>query len=267
MATETEYSAAPSQDLTEPKKSRGCLYGCLFAVFAVVGLALCAGIGGWWFVTGQVAKYTAEMPVELPVEAYTEEQMTELHTRVDTFKNTLDQGDQPEQDLVLSAADINAMINENEEMQGKAFVKIADGAVSGDVSVPTDALPGGKGRFFNASATFKVSMENGVLIVTLVDAEVKGEKVPQQFIDSMSRENLAKDLYKDPKNAEMLRRFESAQIEDGQLILKLRREPEINSGDSNTAAETPETNSETPNSTSEPAAPAESDAVTETIAN
>ena len=114
-------------------------------------------------------------------------------------------------------------------------MKITDGKVSGDVSIPMDAIPGGKGRYFNGSASFNVSMENGVLIVTLADAEVNGEPVPQRVIDGMAKENLAKDLYKDPKNAEFMRRVDSVRVEDDKIILKLR--PEEAKTDNNDADE------------------------------
>ena len=38
----------------------------------------------------------------------------------------------------------------------------------------------------------------------------------------MRKQNLAKDVYKDPKNAEMIRKLESLEIKDGKIILKVR---------------------------------------------
>ena len=38
----------------------------------------------------------------------------------------------------------------------------------------------------------------------------------------MRKQNLAKDAYKDPKNAEMIRKLESLEIKDGKIILKVR---------------------------------------------
>jgi hypothetical protein len=198
---------------------------------------ICAGVGGYFLITGQVKKYTAETPMELPKVEFTAEQMSELQGRIDKFKHALDE-ELPSEDLVLTADDINALINEEEKLRGRAYVAIKDGKVTGDISVPTDMIPGGKERFFNASATFEVTMENGVLVVTLADAEVKGEKVPQEVIDAMSQENLAKDLYKDPKNAAMIRRFDKIEIEDDKIILKLRRNDQSEGEDAADSAET-----------------------------
>ncbi len=217
------YESPVEEQVVEPKKSRGCLYGCLGAFGVMVLLVICGGFGIYFAISGQVKKYTAETAMELPKVEFTAEQMTELQDRLDTFKDALDDEAQPPQDLVLTADEINALINEEEQLRGRAYVEIKEGKVTGDISVPTDRIPGGKGRFFNASATFDVTLENGVLVVTLADAEVKGERVPQEVIDGMSQENLAKDLYKDPKNAEMIRRFEKIEIQDDKIILKLRR--------------------------------------------
>jgi hypothetical protein len=67
-----------------------------------------------------------------------------------------------------------------------------------------------------------VTLEDGVLIVTLSKAEVKGEQVPEAFMQEIRKENLAKDLYKDPKNARMIGRFDSISVEDDKIVAKLR---------------------------------------------
>ncbi len=41
-------------------------------------------------------------------------------------------------------------------------------------------------------------------------------------MNEIRQQNLAKDAYKDPKNAEMLRKIESLEIKDGKIILKVR---------------------------------------------
>ena len=228
----------PYQVAGERKSSRSCcVYGCLItfllAAFVVVG----GGFGAYWWFTGQVNRYTADAPADLPIVELSDEELAAIQARVDKFKETIEAGETPE-DLVLTAQELNALLTKDEDMRGRVFVRIEDGEVSGDVSIPTDFLPGGKGRFFNASATFEVSLDNGVLIVTLQDAEVKGEKLPQQFIDGMSKENLAKDAYKDPEVAATLRRIESISIEHDKIVLKPRVTPE------KTPAEGPTTDSE-----------------------
>lgn len=211
----------------------------LFMVLVVVG----GGLSGYWWIKGQVTRYTADAPANLPTVDLPEEELAEIRGRVDDFREKIEAGETPE-DLVLTADEINALITKNDDMKGKVYVSIKDGEVSGDVSIPVDSLPGGKGRFFNASATFDVSLENGVLIVTLADAEVKGERIPQQIIDGMSEQNLAKDVYKDPEVAATLRRIESVSIEDDQIILKPRVVPSQAEGDDVVAGENQASTSE-----------------------
>ncbi|WP_146454646.1 hypothetical protein [Rubripirellula tenax] len=126
-------------------------------------------------------------------------------------------------ELVLTADDINALINGEEKLRGKLLVSIDEGMIKGEISIPVESfLPASKGRFLNGSGTFDVSLEDGVLIVRLVTAEVKGEPLPDVFMDAMKKENLAKDIYKDEKNAKTIRRFESIRVEDDKIIARLK---------------------------------------------
>lgn len=203
---------------------KGCLWGCLIAGGLFIGSILCAGFGGYWFISSQVAKYTSETPIDLPTVDYTEEELAKLDARVESFKEKLDAGETPDEDLVLTADDINALIGKNEDLRGKVYVKIENNQVEGDVSFPLDKLPMGKGRFFNGSATFDVSMEGGILIVTAEQAEVNGDPVPEEFMQGLRNENLAKDVYKDPDNAKFMRQFEDIRIEDNKFILRIKRD-------------------------------------------
>ena len=41
-------------------------------------------------------------------------------------------------------------------------------------------------------------------------------------MNSLRDQNMAKDIYKDPKNAEEIRKLESIEIKDGKMIIKAR---------------------------------------------
>ncbi|MFV2067843.1 MAG: hypothetical protein ACC645_12785 [Pirellulales bacterium] len=213
------YKAETHEAAPEKKSGHCCLYGCLFSLVFLLMLAVCGGFAGYWFFQGQVAKYTSDKPAEMPVIEYSEEELAAIESRVETFKEAIDKGETPE-DLVLTAEELNALISKEDGLRGKVYVTIQEGQVSGEVSIPADFVPGGKGRYFNATATFNVSLDHGVLIVTLADASVKGKRVPQAFIDGMAGENLAKDIYKDPEMAETFRRFDRLTIEDDKIVLK-----------------------------------------------
>jgi len=217
------------QDAPPPPPKSGCgcwVWGCLSLVLVVV---VGGGVVGWFgyrFVGNQIQHYTSETPQVLPIVEYDEETMVVLETRFEDFRTKLKDGE-PTDDLVLTADDINAMISNNKDLKGKAFVRIEEGQIKGDVTIPTDGIPLAGGRFLNASATFDVSMDNGVLIVNLADAEVKGEKVPEQFLNAMRQENLAKNLYDDVETAKTFRRIESVVVEEGKVVLKVRKESDV----------------------------------------
>lgn len=222
-ADQPQFASDQYQPPTQ-NSNKGCLWGCLIAGGLIVAAVLCAGFGLYFFLTGQVEKYSSPTPVELPSVEYTDEEMAALESRIQTFREKLDAGETPEEDLELTADDINAMINANKDLKGKAFVDIEDDQVKGKVSIPLDGVPGGSGRYFNGSASFNVSMEGGVLIVTVDQAEVKGEPVPEQFLAPLRQENLAKDIYKDPENAKFMRQFEDIRIEDNKILLRVKRD-------------------------------------------
>ncbi len=264
----------PEHEPPPPKKS-GCscvAIGCLgLAALFVVGVGVMVG-GGFWFIRNQVQTYTSDAPADIPVVEYSDEQLEELKARVESFKARVaardddasddnadaapsesdpDESDpdrsgtsdpdaveiDPVQELALTAEEINALIATEEKMRGRVHVSIEDGELTGEISIPTDGFPGGSGRFLNASATFEVSMEDGILFVRINRAVVKGEPVPESIMEGLRQQNLAKDVYKDEENAEMLRKFESIRVEGDKLILKLRdpEEPADNtSGSDNT---------------------------------
>ncbi len=197
----------------------GCLIGgCLTVLVLLLGGTLATGFAGYWFFKGQIAKYTSEEPKQLPSVEMSEEEIAAIEQRVNGFQEQLEKGEAPDQ-LVLTADEINALISRQEHLKGHVFVKIGDGQITADVSLPTDAIPGAKGRYFNGSVTAEAELREGVLIVTLSQAEVNGNPVPEDIMQAIRQENLAKDIYKDPKVARGMAKFESLVIDDDRIIL------------------------------------------------
>ena len=208
----------------ERKSALGCLlYGCLFVVLAFILLAIALGVGGYLFVKNQVSKYTSETPMAMPVVEVTEAELAEIQGRVESFQEKIEAGVEEEEPepmtLVLTDDEINALITKDPNLKGRVHVTITEGQVTGEVSIPTDMLPIAKGRYFNATATLDVALEKGVLIVTLADATVKGQPLPQSFVDELRNQNLAKDNYKDPEVAKLLSQFDRLEVGDGQITL------------------------------------------------
>ena len=106
-------------------------------------------------------------------------------------------------------------------IRDSVYVTIAEGDVTAEVSVPVDMIPGGKGRFLNGSITAHVSLDDGFLLVRAADITVNGEKLPEEFVEAMKQENLAKSLNTNPDTRKRLREFESIEIVDDKVIITL----------------------------------------------
>jgi hypothetical protein len=219
-----------SFDLPRPQareRRHGCLfYGCITAVVLLVLGAVAAFLAVRYVVNRivqEVVKYSDTSPVPLPRVEMPLEQRRRLRERIDDFKKALDEG-RPTAPLALNADEINALIAEDPNLNGRLYVTLEGDKIRGRVSFPLGdlGLPALAGRYLNGAATLKASLENGVLIVTIDSLEVKGRPVPEQAMEGLRKENLAKDAYRDPKNAEFLRKLERIEIKDGQVIIEPR---------------------------------------------
>ncbi len=202
------------------KKSKwGCILGgCLgVIVIGLIGMGV-AGFVGWRMIAGQVEKYTSDTARELPVVEYSDEQMQSLQAKLDQIKNASENGEVAEP-IILTADDINALLAKEEDFRGRVAVRIENGQFVADVSIPTDKIPGGKGRFFNGSATADASIRNGRLDVHIDQASVNGEPVPEQVMAGVRAENLAKEINKEEKVTDVLKLFESGEIEGDKVVL------------------------------------------------
>lgn len=233
IVTDDAFGGAPYDPQREPPRVAasgkpfpwGCLLGgCFTASVLVVGLLVVVGFGTYRFYKQQVAQYTSEQSRQIPTVEVSPAEMKEIESRVETFQKKVEQGEAREP-LVLTAKELNAMINQQEQLRGKVYVTIKDDLIQAEVSFPTDALPGAQGRYFNASASVNASLENGVLVVNLDSAEVKGQAVPEAIMDQIRKENLAKDMNKNPEFVKSLKKFERLVIEGDKVILTPKAYP------------------------------------------
>jgi hypothetical protein len=215
MTETTPLSPAP--------KRRGCLfYGCLTSIVLLLlaGLLVFLGVR---FVRNQINSYTEAQPLKMPKVEMADAEFQLLQQRLKSFADALEPGKTLEP-LVLSERDLNALIAlsaNTKALADKVHVSLNGNEVKGMVSIPLSVLGWlGKGRYLNGDATFKVSLENGVLVVTAQEIRVKGRPLPETVMGPLRRENLAKEASQDPKNAEAIRKFESIQVEDSQVTIK-----------------------------------------------
>jgi hypothetical protein len=220
------HKIAPPYD--EPPRQRGCFfYGCIIAI--VLSLLLMMAIGVIFFVLYRwlgtvVEEYTATSPREMPRVEMPAEQRATLKERVEAFRSAIKEG-RPTEPLVLSSDELNALIQDNHDLNGKVFVAIDGDRLKGKVSIPLSEVPAfglTRGRYLNGEANLKVSLQDGILLVTLESIEVNGKDLPAELMNGLRNQNLAKDAYKDQRTAEEIRRYQSIEIKDGKLIIKAR---------------------------------------------
>lgn len=216
-----------------PAQGRGCFfYGCVFAGVGFILMVTLCGAGTFFmyrFASSLVTQYTGTTPLKLPKVEVSEEKQAELRDRVEAFRKALDSGEETPP-LVLTSNDVNALIEQSKEFKDKIFITLEKDKIKGQISLPLDAIgenvpifgPMVRGRYLNGEAELNVLLKDGVPTVTLEDIEVNGKHLPDEVMTNLRQENLAKDALKDRKNAEMLRKLESVELEDGKLIIKAR---------------------------------------------
>jgi hypothetical protein len=236
-----KFTPEPPQELP---KQRGCFfYGCIIASILAVLLALLLAVAAffaWRAFNQMIDQYTSTTPLELPKVEVPAEKRQALKDHIEEFRKAVEAGN-PTEPLVLTADDVNALIDENEELKGKVFVKIEGEDVKGKVSIPLDkfGLSVLNGRYLNGEADLKASLSDGVLIVTLEGIEVNGKSPPEEVMKGIREQNLAKDAYKDEKTSSMLRKLESLEIKDGKIILRVRAKPAASGGGTDMKKEEP----------------------------
>ncbi len=220
------YDNAPGFTPEPPRRERGCFfYGCVIAsVLFVIGLILAGALTYtiYYYYTKAIHDYTSTTPEQIPQVNMPEDRRKELNERVDAYTKAGNAGEAYE--LVLTADEINTLINENEDLKGKAYITIKGDQVTGKLSIPLEqwGLPGTKGRYFNGTATLKASIQNGQLDVRAQDLVVNDKPLPPNIKASLANENLAKDFSKDPGNAKMIAKIDSFEIKDDKVYIKTK---------------------------------------------
>jgi hypothetical protein len=171
------------------------------------------------FVFRTVEEFTDSTPMPLSVVTLPEPEMKTLKDRFDEFKKAVDHGRAAT--LTLTQDEINALINSDPHMHGRAFVAIEGGKVKGQISIPFDFPRLGR-RYVNGMAVCRVGLKDGELTVFIDELEVKGKPVPEHLLAQVRSKNLAEDVYKNPDNARVLRKLKRIEVKDGTITIESR---------------------------------------------
>ena len=205
------------------KPRRGCFfYGCISGLVLLV-LVLGALMAGLHYVKTLVNRYTDTQPMELPAVQMSQADVAKLKQGFEAFQQAV-RDQRPTKPLTLTADDINALIASGSEQQptrGKFYVSLEGEQVRGELSMPLQdmGLNMFKGRYLNGKATFNLSFLNGMLSVTPQTLQVKGQPLPEAYMQQIRKQNLAAALTNEPSTAAVLKGLEDIQIKEGKLVI------------------------------------------------
>ncbi|WP_145091680.1 hypothetical protein [Rosistilla carotiformis] len=195
----------------------GCLLPMLLLGIGVVGAA---GYG-WYFLTGKVVEYTETEPRSVPTVAYTDDEANEIAQRANEFFQRVQIGNADEQ-FVLSTRDLNVLLNSQPGLKDRVFVTLQNGRLRADLSIPTDRMPGGSGRFLNASGELALALDDTTVSLSVIEAEVKGEPVDESLLSQLRDLKLSTEEIQDPRFAALVGMFQKVTILDDRLVVQPR---------------------------------------------
>jgi len=211
------------QQQQQTKRRKGCMfYGCLGGLIVLLGIVL-AGLIGLHYAKKMYYEFTDSQAMPLPEVKLSQPEIEQLRHRVDDFNEAVRTGKHT-RPLTLSGDEVNALIATDKDFQqlkSKFYVTIEEDKLKAQMSVPLDELGLHifKGRYLNGSGSFAIRFRNGFLYLNAQDIRVKGKPLPDVYSQSIQKQNLARDVNSDPKATDALKRIESIEVKNGELVI------------------------------------------------
>jgi len=158
-----------------------CLCKCLiFTVLAIV-LSTTFALGYLYFwLNSVVGDFTVDTPRTFPVVEMSDTELNEVLDRVDSFFDSIVDGDTDVNDLVLKEDEINGFIGHSDFLRGNAMVTLHEDRIVETFSLPMDKLGLGK-RYFAGSEYLELKdkgeygKDGGSLLEMKVETKAKHE--------------------------------------------------------------------------------------------
>ena len=189
-----------------PPQGMGCFAkGCLTVL--IVGFILFAGlIGGTWYIYVQtVNNLTSPAPADVQIEPPTESQFQAAENTMDRLRTAI--ADNKETTVEFTGADLNALFARDpdfEDLRGKVRIEIADSIMTINVSAPLRSipLPRLKKRWFNGTARFSFTYDDGTFSFDIKSAEAGGHHVSDFILSSIDSfdESMNRDFLNELKS-------------------------------------------------------------------
>jgi hypothetical protein len=197
-------------------KAKRCIFRCckmiaLLLSAIVLLLGIFGGIVGYkvnQFISVQVQEWTVTEPQTLPVVEVPQSELTAFMNDAESFFEGIKHDRTDVKDMIISDRTLNGFVSVADEhnnhyhdhhhhhhhhhhsLYGTLYTEIKKNHVSLDISLPTDGVPGGKGRFLVGTKTLTwdpessilhVKMEKGPRTVGLDDMLILEEEKPLIF--------------------------------------------------------------------------------------
>ena len=113
-------------------------------------------------------------------------------------------------------------------MQSRFYVTLENDQLKAQLSVPLEdlGLHIFKGRYLNGSGTFSLSLRSGALYLNAQNITVKGKPLPETYMQSIRKQNLARDSNSDPRASAAFQRIQSVEIKTSELIITPKENPQ-----------------------------------------
>jgi hypothetical protein len=165
--------------------------------------------------------YTDDTAVELPRVEMEDSDIEALIEKVDNYYDDLTNGD-ASTPFTISEIELNALIQNHPELEHFSeivYLTLENDLLNGQLSIPLDGIPGLSDRYFNGNASFELVFEDNALAIFLIEAELNGDPIPDDFLADVRKENLANELYGDSDTRDVMRRIEDIEIRNGTIII------------------------------------------------
>ena len=170
---------------------------------------------------------TDATPAVLPPITLSESQLRQLQQRVETFRESIRSRQSPGP-LTLTSDEVNALIATDadcEPLKDRFHVTLEGGVAKAHFSFPTAQLRlDPKGRFFNGSGTFSVTLRNGILQIKATTITVKRHSLPAELAAHFENENFAKAINENPRAQAAFKQIESIEIKDARLVITPKKQ-------------------------------------------
>jgi hypothetical protein len=210
---------------SQPKRRQSTfLNKTIWVSVIVVAISVVLGL---LYAKSVVNKLTDAQPAKLPTVQLPEIHMFQLHDRVDTFRDSVRDGD-PTTPLALTADELNALIETDPTfaaLKDHLYVTINGSELGAQMSFPAEQLGLARlrGRYVNATGVFDVGLTNSELNVMVESLSVKDKPLPLHIMRQIMGRNLAETMNQDPKTVAGLRKLKAIEVKDGKLVVTARK--------------------------------------------